>query len=432
MSISPLRSTDFRDRESLKFTPFKNLRRSTSLPDLNKFFRETPLRSLDGTSLKEKFSRTLQIRESLKEDRLKKKSGVFWECVDFVDGCYVFLSKPEYDDARGLIEEAKAKQNAGQKNNELYPAVEMTPLKLIKTGFFLPINETKEQFIENQYKFILDEESDFLNKKPEEKKTIRTNYILDLAQLFDLAKSFQFLGYKIDVRKKGSTLFLPTKETIMERWKKEWPIFEILKMKGIAEPAPFIEAYLTHDVILSDEGEFVHDHLIHLIPTLGSFFKYGLQGSDIYKKERARLSKGILLHYSKIFSIEKMIQNEKKEETLYFLEKFKYALSALVDILLSRSEFEHKNDYILKTHFQAIWEENYWINYWNRLFKNEKKIDYKAIIHFCKQVSREEISLPTPLEKDRIKQPNRFMKKMNSKLVQIEKTHLSIEHRLHT
>ena len=68
---------------------------------------------------------------------------------------------------------------------------------------------------------------------------------------------------------------------MIARWGKlreaspELPPLNIASSKGIADDITFIEKYFTHEAILSDGGEFVHDHFAHVMSVLILMYSSG-------------------------------------------------------------------------------------------------------------------------------------------------------------
>ncbi len=411
----------FPDAEGIRTPIAKSIRRISSLPDLKIPQIVPPLLSLKGESLKSQFPFRLQLEENKKEEFLKKKSSVMWDCVDYLNGCFVFRARDLYNDISFPDIKSTIVDNIKRIKQEIYPAVEASPSKLFKIGLFsINLKMTKKDFLVSQFPFFLKQNPEHLSLHPRLRKLGRSHFIAKYANLYDLSENFQHLGYKLEKRNRSVFLFLPTQETILKRWKQEWPRFDILKMKGSATPITFIESYLTHDSILSEDKEYVHDHLIHLVSSLAAFFLYGLNNRIIYQKERARLAKAVAINYRLI------LLEEKRTPLEPLLIKMKLALSALVDVILSRAHFDHDNDYLLNKHFTFIWIDPLWAPYWSPLFKNEKAPIYENLMLYWQELRRRTphhknfSPLPQPLEKKLLPPKNRFEKKVNSSLFKIE------------
>ena len=66
------------------------------------------------------------------------------------------------------------------------------------------------------------------------------------------------------------------------------PNLDIISSEGIATDVQYIKAYLSHDVLLSSEKEFMHDQFAHVIPTIRLMFVKRVSG---YQKLKAQISK---------------------------------------------------------------------------------------------------------------------------------------------
>jgi hypothetical protein len=98
--------------------------------------------------------------------------------------------------------------------------------------------------------------------------------------LFEKFNKLSFLGYE----KKDDRLYCPDKEALLNGWSKEFPERElkILDSNEIFSHIDFVQGYIDHDVIFSNQKEFVHDQIFHLAPTLNLM----VDAYDEYKKEK--------------------------------------------------------------------------------------------------------------------------------------------------
>ncbi len=112
---------------------------------------------------------------------------------------------------------------------------------------------------------------------------------------------YRQLGYSSQVETDGSlTLTLPNRRALLTRWAvyrrthlhMELPKIDIQNQKGIASDIGFISCFLTHDALLSTGGEFLHDHLFHVVNLMMLIFdknQEGLSAAEKYYKEKTRI-----------------------------------------------------------------------------------------------------------------------------------------------
>lgn len=203
---------------------------------------------------------------------IAKRSGALWECIDRKpnqgDG-YIYTFRLRFD-----------AQACAAKLKEIYPSVEPVP-----RGSILTLLNKKAKWI------------------PPEK--------------YQYGRLLNRLGFESD----GYYLHLPDREAFLERWenlreeREDLPALDILSSEGVASDREFIDAFFTHDFIISNGQEFVHDLTAHLMPTLIIILSEGN-----YKGYRSKLVKQVAKEY-------KMAAASRKIEVL---------VGALVDVISSR------------------------------------------------------------------------------------------------
>jgi hypothetical protein len=101
------------------------------------------------------------------------------------------------------------------------------------------------------------------------------------------------LGYTLD----ESSIVIPDATALLGRWniearkKPELQPLRIAPVDGIIKNIKFISEILTHDVIISSNREFVHDNLIHCVPTLLAKWYYPIKYEEIKAHNAMLLSK---------------------------------------------------------------------------------------------------------------------------------------------
>lgn len=83
------------------------------------------------------------------------------------------------------------------------------------------------------------------------------------------------LGYRLEKNDEGIyCILLPDHEALLTAWDQirterlfdqDWPEIDIETVDGIADDEAFIRAFLSKDRLLSNDDEFVHDHLFHVL-----------------------------------------------------------------------------------------------------------------------------------------------------------------------
>lgn len=199
------------------------------------------------------------------------------------------------------------------------------------------------------------------------------------------------LSYK---KSDGFYLELPDKEALETAWEKfkeehpnlNLPTLDILSCKGIADDRAFIEAYLTHDILLSSQEEFVHDWSTHVLSRLQLIFELAKNGKS-YKAEKARLTKLIVNDYQKILlALDKYPKSE--------LEKVTVGISAAVDSMFGANTYDYSSSmdkFCISQQIISIWEDKGWQNYLKKRFEDYRignSDGIKTLWEFIQTVAR--------------------------------------------
>jgi hypothetical protein len=104
---------------------------------------------------------------------------------------------------------------------------------------------------------------------------------------FESFSRLSFLGYK----KTDKTIYLPDKEALLNAWSQLFPERElkILDSNGPLSHIDFVKGYINHDVILSNQKEFVHDQIFHVVPTLNMM----IDTYNQYKREKRSIANSL-------------------------------------------------------------------------------------------------------------------------------------------
>lgn len=341
------------------------------------------------------------------KDELAKKSGTFWEAVSRTpekNGGYLYTFKLR-DDLNNVTKESDLIQETmiEYSNHKIFPAIEYTGLFAVseipdhlERGAEL-LNKITEPLIENLDPSLSPE------KREQAIKQIKRDLIPKVKPIIKIRNALSHLGYKCTTEKDGSVqLTLPDREAFLVRWEKlreenpDLPSIDLAAADGIASDMDFIEAYFTHDVLLSSNKEFLHDHMYHVIPLVYRIIESNSNRIPSYKKERFKVVKLIAEEYSKI----QIIKNELKERRLGIpendllilekhIDKFESALGALTDVFAAINKYENSNDMRsthIEKHFYQIWNDPQWEIYFKNKFADET-FDANLIISIRRQVN---------------------------------------------
>ena len=241
----------------------------------------------------EKLSTTTSEVEKSPEQARAEKSGHCWECIDSRDDIYsgkilIFALKDKYNPAKNPM---TAQRDFDQKNEELFPGIELT------------VEDIKNLHLE------------------------------------EYQQEFEELGCKFNLEGDHPTIELPDKVALKLRFENrlrkmhpELKSLKIIDSDGIADDASFTAAYPLFDMLLSSGPEFFHDHLSHIVPMLLFMF----ENPEQYYSERSRLGGVIEKLHSRLLLIEKaVLDGVITGFTTKQLAKLRAILGAAVDILWS-------------------------------------------------------------------------------------------------
>ncbi len=234
------------------------------------------------------------------EDRIDidNHSGELWKCIDkrrSPNGGYLyhFIPREEYDNFTPRLELESYNRRAGQKTLQIFPAIELTsdqlwPLCNEETVLEIPLDDAVPNSVALMREKLGNLEDDELER--ELKKAIRDEWESQRKQRQILTE----IGYRVDIDgRRCLHLYLPDLEALHNGWKNvqrihpemNLPDLNVVSSAGIADDRSFINAYRTHDALLSTGKEFVHDHLAHIITRIDRM----MQGKEGYNKEKASI-----------------------------------------------------------------------------------------------------------------------------------------------
>lgn len=358
----------------VKFPSVKRMKSKVNSHEAEDVIRQT--RFLLHRRLSVQTIQDAQLKQTINA-KLEAISGELWQCIDCAldeyDGeIYTFKVKPEFD----FLKNPESKKKYQKKLDDIFPAV-----------------EPEAEFLD-----IL------LNPNPEKLKKFRNENVFDLPKEFEdfdsksldaviaISNELKFLGYRCWINDSGAYIEVPCRKALLSRWKclrneyPDLPKLDVANSEGVADDISFVEAYFSHDVLLSSGKEFIHDHFIHIIPTISVIISHWKNGMS-YSKGRFNLVKHILKSYRKLVIAKQMgvssIPNNVDLETLEKLKKnyaqMEAALGSFVDVI-SADPFAIKgnneisiDESSMKDHLSVItlhW--NPWKEYWDRRFGVDK------------------------------------------------------------
>lgn len=212
-------------------------------------------------------------------DLAGKTEGI-WECEkglqdpDSPGRLYVFKLPDRYDDVTESKQRAENLERAQEQINALFPAIQ-------KMGWYVLFldPENKKKFIESALRYYM--WSDYPDAIPGTRKytnladqLLLTKVIPYVRRMHKHAETLRKLGYGCKCDKNGVYLTLPDHTALLYRWEKlrgELPglgALDVVSMDGKADAKTFLSLFLEKGMPLDSEAEFVHDHLIHVIPMI--------------------------------------------------------------------------------------------------------------------------------------------------------------------
>ena len=112
------------------------------------------------------------------------------------------------------------------------------------------------------------------------------------AWFFQITPLLHHLGYSFYIEEKEVYITLPCPTALLKNWKSaqeehpdlNLPPISIAILNGIAPHQEFVEAYQKNDLVISQSEDFLHDQLIHILPSLKRIIDYRKEYLEIRKK----------------------------------------------------------------------------------------------------------------------------------------------------
>ncbi|MBS0654338.1 MAG: hypothetical protein JSR46_01045 [Verrucomicrobia bacterium] len=216
------------------------------------------------------------------------KNGAIWHCVSWKHDTYggkiyTFKKNPEY-----VINLNHNYRSPGEispevrKECEIYPAVELPEM------MFLFLEADRQERLKSYYPDNL--------------------FITCRSKLKELGYNYQHHDLEDNYKRfDGDEFSLPDRTALLARWARlmekhpTLPPLDIVSSEGIATDLEFVEAYMSHDGLLSSGKEFVHDQLTHLIPTLVLILSLTINNdTSCYVNKKFNSVKCVMQFYRKI------------------------------------------------------------------------------------------------------------------------------------
>lgn len=330
----------------------------------------------------------LSQRSKLRHDRrISRVSGHLWRCISYRRGIYTFTLRDEFNPSIHF----DAKERMDQVLKDLYPAIEPTPKKAMKLYNFrfykentlkslvrkilLPIREWIDGIdkdhneirkgIRSVCKTLKDLKSHKLARKfksidpllnrvkyvealPQFSKKIESLISTILKEFFEYAhntrKFYKQLGFSANSKNEMVTFKIPSIRKLQKRWeriqvnKPDLPQLKIYSCKGIANDLKFVEAYMSHDVMISRDKELIHDYFVHLYSVIQLIY----ENPESYKTKKALFVEQINDIYEKIMFAKQHLIHSNEEFKTYArsIGKLEITLGLSVDVISSYNIFK--------------------------------------------------------------------------------------------
>ncbi len=252
---------------------------------------------------------------ALEKGEIERKSGHMWECVGRRNGIYQFHMKPEYESDEAYIRKAQ----------EIAPAVE-TNGKYAREMF--DTSEVDEPLREAYQKsgLALLSEVGFRHKTA----------VMSLV--------YEELGYGAAADDSGTLMWLPNTKELEGRWAKlqeknpKLADLRVLAAAGIATDEAFVLGHVTHNVLLSEDKEFIHDHTVHIVAQIELLASLAGKGIK-FEQYKHSIAQGVFSLYKKILSMEHNLEGLDLSFRLSAKElaMIKRSMGAIIDLFSSQT-----------------------------------------------------------------------------------------------
>lgn len=367
-------------------------------------------------------------------ENLSQKSGYLWDCVKRIPNklggfIFKFKLKEEYDDITIADRGEKIKRWCASlhKQGSIFPAIEKRGCRVLDWDPKMSREKWLEHIVDDEFNnaftitlknsksniLCFDQRCELIwnNLKSSLSMENFKERIDKSLKIIPETPSLLALGYKSRMRKKGLYLYIPDREAVLANWEKlretrpSLPVLNILSSNGIADDAAFVTAFLAHGILLSDEKEFLHDSLQHVVPSIILMLKSDQNGNPNYHAEKFLAAKLIISGYRTIMITKRVL--EKDSHGLLgsvvlliktHIPKIEAALAALADYLSNFSNYKltMNGSPSEANKFVVIWDSPDWKNYWSQRF-GEANMNYdllKSVWNQMLEISKTDFSQP--------------------------------------
>lgn len=176
---------------------------------------------------------------------------------------------------------------------------------------------------------------------------------------------FKEFGFAVKRDESDLYITLPDRDHLQASLERLYPELNetIISSEGIADDISFLQAFLNHFLLISEDGEFVHDIMFHVLPTL-KFIKN--EGLESFKSTR-EISRNLIRK-----QLEKVTESQILENDATFKDKILTMMGAKADVLWavenrSGAMFTHKQ----LAGGSSLWRELGYQRFWQRTYREE-------------------------------------------------------------
>lgn len=277
---------------------------------------------------------------SAPQPEVASKTEGLWECLsrkkdpDSDGFLYLFKLRDVCDDVTEDEERYKNLDHAQTRMNALFPAIQKMGWQVL---FLDPKSEQK--FIEGALRYRMWADHPDIKPRTKEYKQLseqllKSKVLPDVENKLGYADKLRALGYGCESNREGVFLTLPDHTTLMDRWKKQYPgmaPLDLVSMEGKADAKTFISLFLERGAVLDARAEFVHDHLVHIIPMLMLLLDSGGKSYEMHREQMRDCVRKLL---------ERNVRQAEGAPKRAEHKVMETVLSALVDTFASLDSYE--------------------------------------------------------------------------------------------
>ncbi len=339
-----------------------------------------------------------QLQPGGEIEDLSQQSGEMWDCIKRFPNklggyIYKFKLKKEYDDITPTDREEKRNcyQAAILKNAAIYPAVERTGRSVL--DWDRKIEEKRKQWMTH---LVYEQLFRSCNSNITERMILRF-MSMAIIRVSPEVPDLHVLGYESSWGKNGVYLRLPDREALLANWETLREIhpglrpIDIVSSEGIADDLTFVETYQTHDALLSNKEERIHDTFVHVIPNIKLILASGIQDNPTFDHYKFNLVREINKEYRCLMITKRGLEDgtlniseQMKSLLKMHIPKIEATLGAITDNDAARSSYpvprpQHLSyNYFSFDRFNHFWNSPDWNLYWSRRF-GDKSAYYQSL-----------------------------------------------------